>query len=215
MDRRFIIILVIVVLGLGGLFFFTQKKDTSPTVVTGSVSNHKKGGNAKNVELKVYGDFECTACKAFYPIEKQVVDKYINDISFVFRHFPIDSIHQNARSAARAAEAAGNQNKFFEMHDMLYENYDLWVRSNEPLTVYEKFAKTLNLNIEKFKTDYASEATNSTINADSKEGSDKGVDGTPTYLINGKKLKGEDISTVEKFSKIIDEAIKTSSTQNR
>jgi protein-disulfide isomerase len=207
MDRRFIIILLVVIFGLGGLFYFSGDKSISNNNGNSSVSvsNHKKGGNAKNVEVKVYEDFECSACHAFFPVEKQVIDKYINDISFMFRHFVLD-YHQNARAAARAAEAAGNQGKFFEMHDKLYENYDMWVGSADPLNIFTKLAKILELDEEKFKADYYSETTNSIINADYKDGSNNGVDGTPTYFIDGKKMSNQDISTVDKFSAEIEKA---------
>jgi protein-disulfide isomerase len=211
MDKRFIVILVILVIGLGGLFLFTRNKATAPgTTTTASVSNHTKGGNAKNVSLVVYGDFECSACERFFPIEKQVIDKYINDISFTFRHFPIDTIHQNARAASRAAEAAGKQGKFFEMHDLLYQNQSSWLGLSDPLPAFINLANSLKLNTDQFKTDYASVAVNSTINADKKEGESKKVGGTPTYFLNGQELKLEDIQTVDQFSAKIDAAIKAS-----
>lgn len=211
MDKRFIVILVVLVIGLGSLFLFTRNKATAPgtdSTTATSVSNHTKGNNAKNVSLLVYGDFECSACEKFFPVEKRVIDKYINDITFTFRHFPLDTIHQNARAASRAAEAAGKQNKFFEMHDMLYQNQSSWLGLSDPIPSFTKLAAALNLNIEQFKTDYASEAVNSTINADKKEGESKNVGGTPTYYLNGKELKLEDIQTIEQFSAKIDAAIK-------
>lgn len=215
MDKRFIVILVILVVGLGGLFIFTRNKASAPgsnndTNTTASVSNHTKGNTASKVNLTVYGDFECSACEQFFPIEKQVVDKYINDITFTFRHFPLDSIHKNARAAARAAEAAGNQGKFFEMHDLLYQNQSSWLGQSDPLTVFTQMATGLKLDINKFKTDFASEAVNATINADYKEGTSKKVEGTPTYFLNGQELKLEEIQTVEQFSAKIDAAIKAS-----
>jgi protein-disulfide isomerase len=210
MDRRFIIVLAIVIIGLGGLFVFTRNKAQAPGSETvTAVSNHTEGNTASGVKLLVYGDFQCSACVAFYPIEKQVVDKYIDKISFTFREFPLDSIHPNARASARAAEAAGLQGKFFEMHNMLYENQDSWLNSTSPLTVFEKFATMLGLDANKFKTDFSSEAVNSTINADYKEGTQRGVSGTPSYYLNDKLLNNEEIQTVEKFSAKIDEAIQS------
>jgi protein-disulfide isomerase len=211
MDKRFIVILIILVVGLGGLFLFTRNKAAAPGTnnnSSASVSNHTKGNNASKVSLVVYGDFECSACERFFPIEKQVVDKFINDITFTFRHYPLDTIHQNARAASRAAEAAGKQNKFFEMHDLLYQNQSSWLSLGDPLPTFTKFATALSINVEQFKTDYASEAVNSTINADKKEGDSKKVAGTPTYFLNGKELKLEEIQTVDLFSAKIDAAIK-------
>jgi protein-disulfide isomerase len=209
MDKRFIIILIVVILGLGGLFIFNHNRAKAPGNQVG-VSNHTEGNNTKHVALLVYGDFQCSACKAFFPIEKQVVEKYFNDISFTFRHFPLDSVHPNARAASRAAEAAGLQGKFFEMHDMLYENQESWLNQSSPQAVFDSFAKVLNLDVTKFQADFSSQLVNDTINADFREGTDKGINGTPTYILNGQTLNNEDISSVEKFSAKIDEAIKAS-----
>lgn len=218
MDRRFIVILLVAIIGLGGLFVLGKNSDgtsgSNNTTTTGTVSNHTKGNNAKNVTLTVYGDFECPACAQFFPIEKQVVDTYANDITFRFAHFPIDSIHQNARAAARAAEAAGLQGKFFEMHDWLYEQQSVWVRSSDPLTAFSNYAQQLGLDVAKFKTDFASETVNATINADRDEGTKLKVSGTPTYFLNGTQLKNDEISSVEAFSAKIDAAIKESSSNN-
>ena len=215
MDRRFLIIMGIIVVAFLGIFFFgNAKKDTNANESVGSVSNHSIGGNAKNVELLVYGDFECPACGQFFTIEKQVIDTYQNDIKFTFRHFPIDTIHPNARAAARAAEAAGAQGKFFEMHDLLYQTQSQWTSqvTTNPQSIFEDYAKQLGLDIDKFKTDYAAESTNSTINADKNEGNSKDVSGTPTYYINGQKVDNSQLTTVEGFSKVIQDAIDSSNT---
>src|ERR1039457_2576142 len=106
MDKRFIAILVIVVLAIGGLFIFTNKKNnssSSSTTTTASVSNHTEGNTASKVHLTVYGDFQCSACEAFFPIESQVLQKYLSQITFTFREFPIESLHPTALAAARAA----------------------------------------------------------------------------------------------------------------
>jgi protein-disulfide isomerase len=210
MDKRFIIVLAVIILGVGGLVIFNHNRSKTPGTQA-SVSNHTEGSSAKHVSLVVYGDFQCSACKAFFPIEKQVVQNYLDKITFTFRHFPLDNMHPNARAASRAAEASGIQGKFFEMHDLLYENYDSWVNQSNPLTVFDTLAKSLNLNVEQFNSDYASEKVNDTINADYNEGAKKGIDGTPTYLLNDAILDNLDIQSVEKFSAKLDEAIKSAS----
>ena len=138
-----------------------------------------------------------------------MIDKYKDDIAFTFRHFPIDTIHPNARAAARAAEAAGAQGKFFEMHDLLYQTQSQWSSqvTTNPQPIFENFAKEIGLDINKYTIDYASDTTNSTINADKQEGNNKGVNGTPTYFINGVKIDNGQITSVEGFSKVIEDAI--------
>ena len=209
MDKKFLIILGVVLLALFGLFFFTgSKKDTNNTgsnTSSSTVSSHSKGGNSKNVELMVYGDFQCPVCSEFFVIESAVFEKYKDQIKFTFRHYPLDSIHPNARAAHRAAEAAGVQGKFFEMHDLLYKNQSSWSESSNAKTIFESYAEQLGLDLNKFKADYESQSVNSTINADKNEGTNKGVQGTPTYFINGKKLDNKDLSSVDSFSKVIDQ----------
>jgi protein-disulfide isomerase len=211
-DKRFIVILVVLILGLGGLFLYNKSKSapSTTTTTTASVSNHTKGNTTSKVNLVVYGDFQCPACERFFPLEKQIVDKYIDKISFTFRHYPLDGTHPNARAASRAAEAAGKQGKFFEMHDLLYQQQSSWVNMTDPTSVLEQLAKSLGLNADQFKSDYASEAVNATINADKKEGDTKNISGTPSYFLNGEELNLEDIQTVDLFSAKIDNALKNS-----
>lgn len=213
MDKKFIVVLIILILGLGGLFFYSRDKASAPgssTDAAAKTSNHVMGNKDSKTSLVVYGDFECSACYVIFPVEKAVVDKHINDITFSFKHFPLDSIHKNGRSSSRAAEAAGRQDKFFEMHHLLYENYNSWVSLNDPLDIFVGLAKSLGLDTEKFKSDYASESVNATINADIKEGTTKNVAGTPTYFLNGKELELKEIQTVDQFSAKIEAAIKDS-----
>lgn len=205
MDKRFFIVLAVIVLGLGVLFIYTKNQDTASS--NAAVSNHVRYPDANGVDLVIYGDFECSVCEPFYYIEEQVFEKFAGQITVTFRHFVLESIHPNARAAARAAEAAGLQGKFFEMHDMLYENQDSWSVSSNPQTFFENYATSLGLNLEQFKTDYASEVVNNTINADYKEARNKGAEGTPTYFLNGKKLNNSEIYSVEDFSAVIEAAL--------
>lgn len=218
MERRFILILVLLAVVFGGFLAF-NKKDSGDTGGDNSAqaqtSNHTYGEGKKNVTLAEYADFQCPACAAYYPIIKQVKEKYKEDITFQFINFPLDSIHQNARAAHRAAEAAAKQNKFWEMHDKLYENQQAWESISDPKTIFEDYATQLSLNLEQFKTDVASSETNSIINADISQGKDKGVSSTPTFYINGVKIESTP-RDVESFYKLIDEAIaKQSSSQNQ
>lgn len=210
MDKKFLVILAVALVGLFGLFYFTTDKNKTNTASTSSnatVSNHSIGKNSKNVELLVYGDFQCPVCGEFYTVEKAVVEKYQNEIKFTFRHFPLDTIHPNARAAHRAAEAAGKQNKFFEMYDLIYQNQKVWSDSANPKPIFDSYAQQIGLKADQFSSDYASEIVNSTINADKAEGTAKQVQGTPTFYINGTKIDNGQLSSVEAFSKVIDEYI--------
>ena len=127
-------------------------------------------------------------------------------------HFPITSAHQNAFAASRAAEAAGKQGKFWEMYDQLYTNQTAWSATSDPATYFQNYARIIGIDTAKFKEDYASSVVNSTINADMASGTDKGVTGTPTFYLDGKKI--EVTQSVDDFSKQIDAAIAKKSGNN-
>jgi protein-disulfide isomerase len=208
MNTRFFAIIVLVVAALIGLFAFTQNKQPDTGGANGSSqgSNHTLGAGNKKVTLLEYGDFQCPACTSYYPLVKQVKEAYGDDITFQFRHFPLVQIHPNAMLGSRAAEAAGKQGKFFEMHDLLYENQEEWSQAPNVRSVLESYAKQLGLNFEQFKTDTQSSEVNSVINADIKAGQAVGANSTPTFVINGRKIE-ENPRTLEDFKKLIDEEI--------
>lgn len=208
MSKQFIIAIVVSILALFGIYTLTSNKDNGNSnnkSSNSSLTSHVTGQNAKKVTLVEYGDYQCPACGQYHPLVKQVVDKYNKDIQFQFRNFPLTSIHPNARAAARAAEAAGLQNKYWEMHDLLYEQQNTWESSNSVITIFEGYARQLGLDVTRFKADFASEKVNKVINADFAEGTKLGIQGTPTFFIQGKKI--ENPQTIEGFNKLIDQAI--------
>lgn len=214
MNKRFLITLLVCVLALVGIYIATSKKDSGSTdksSSTGTLSNNVTGSNNKGVVLVEYGDFQCPACAGYHPIIKEVVEKYNDDIKFQFRNFPLQQIHQNARAAARTAEAAGKQGKYWEMHDLLYEQQKSWEQSTAVNTIFEGYATQLGLDLAKFKTDFSSSAVNETINADFAEGTKLGVDSTPTFFLQGKKIE-DPPRDVAGWNKLIDQAIKDAST---
>ena len=195
MDRRFLGILGALVVIFIAVFAISQHSSNSNSSggnknSTAGVTNHVEGDNAKGVTLVEYGDYECPVCEAYYLPVKQAVAKYTNDIHFQYRNLPLTSIHPNAFAAARAAEAAGLQGKFWEMHDKLYENQNSWVPPvSNPLPIFSGFAKDLGLNVNQFKTDYASSKVNDAITADlaafAKTGQEQA---TPTFYLDGTYL---------------------------
>ena len=208
MSNRFLIILGVLVLGfVGFLVYQNQTEDTGLNgEATSQASNHTQGAGTKNVTLIEYADFQCPSCASYFPVLDQIKEKYGDDITFQFRHFPLTQIHQNAMAAHRAAEAASKQDKFWEMHDVLFERQNIWAQSQNATSIMEDYATELGLNVEQFKTDYASSEVNATINADIAAGNDDGATGTPTFVLNGQKIENPDPS-VEAFSEIIDKAI--------
>ncbi len=209
MNKKVVSIIVMIIVVVGGFLWLTKPKakTVTPSGDSTIASNHIKGKGAKGVTLVEYGDFQCPACGSYYPIVKSLVEKYQADIFFQFKNNPLESLHQNARAGSRAAEAASIQGKFWEMHDSLYENQKSWESSSDPLTLFTQYAKQIGItDITKFTTDYKSAAVNSAINADLQSGKKYNITGTPTFILDGKKLVSNPNSS-EAFNKIIDAAI--------
>jgi protein-disulfide isomerase len=209
MNKRFVIVLAACVAVFVGLVLFNKREASAPDAnkdnQSGQLSSHVVGTGTTGVTLTEYGDFQCPACFQYYPLVKQVKEKYGDRIKFQFRHFPLSEIHQNAIIAARAAEAAGLQGRFFEMHDKLYENQKTWEATTNPGQIFEDYASQLALNVDKFRTDMKSEQTNRTVQADRSEAKRLGYSSTPTFEINGAQV--EPPRDLQSFYKLIDDAI--------
>ena len=193
MSKGFLGVLAAIILIFAGVVAFSGKSE-SPGGSSGKdkasgPTNHVRGQGTAGVKLVEYGDFQCPACLSYEPTVQQVRTKYDEQITFQFRHFPIISSHPNAFAAARAAEAAGLQGKFWEMHDALYDqqNWQVWTRSNGPTAEFNRYAQQIGLNVVQFKKDFASSRVNDAVNADMAEGNRLKVDSTPTFFIDGKK----------------------------
>ncbi len=206
MNKRFVVILIVVIAAFLGLIVFTKKEAKAPDATASVPSNHVQGEGTSGVTMIEYGDLQCPACGAYYPIVKQVQAKYGNQITFQYRNFPLVSLHKNAMSAHRAAEAASKQGKFWEMHDMMYERQTSWAASTSVGSIFESYAKELGLNLDQYKTDLASQEVQNVINADMKEGQALNITATPGFVIDGKKLE-ENPRDVAGFSALIDAAI--------
>lgn len=199
------------VLAVGGAIFGMIKLGgnaaaTNPIPLASAVSplDNIKGNKESKVILVEYSDFQCPACGAYYPMVKKLNEEYAQKIEFVYRHFPL-SQHKNANLAARVAEASGRQGKFWEMHDMLFENQPTWSESGNALEIFTSYAEKIGLNMEKFKNDIDLKEIKDKIDADYQSGLASGVAGTPTFFLNGKSLQNP--RSYEEFKNILDQAI--------
>jgi protein-disulfide isomerase len=142
--------------------------------------DHIQGPATAAVTLVQYGDFECPYCGAAYPIIKEIQSRMGDRLRFVFRNFPISTSHPHAEQAAEAAEAAAAQGRFWEMHDTLYENQRRL--RDEDLLAY---AERLELDVERFAKELAEHVHAGRVHEDFMSGVRSGVNGTPTFYING------------------------------
>jgi protein-disulfide isomerase len=147
--------------------------------------DHIRGPADAPIKMLEYGDYECPYCGQAHPVVLAVVDELGDRLCFAFRNFPLANMHPHARQAAEAAEAAGAQGKFWEMHDMLFENQR--ALEAEDLVGY---STALGLDARRFIDDLKSHAHAQRVREDFYAGVRAGVNGTPTFFINGERFDG-------------------------
>jgi protein-disulfide isomerase len=173
-----------------------EKIQTPPTgtMVAGAEPTHTRGVQSAPVLLEEFGDFECPPCGALYPLLKEIEKEYGDRLRVDFRQFPLVTMHKHAYDAARAAEAAGMQGKFWEMHDMLYEKQNVWTVAPDPRSEFLNYARALNLNEDAFMRDMVGEQASMRVALDIRRGKSLNVIGTPTVFINNRQLKAEEMT---------------------
>ncbi|HEV2915601.1 MAG TPA: thioredoxin domain-containing protein [Pyrinomonadaceae bacterium] len=200
----FIIIAVVFLGALGaGLALYRSARNPSPVASTPtpeqtpnmfeSYSPHARGGNNAPITLEEYGDYQCPPCGGLAPVLKNVEAEYGQRVRFVFRQYPLP-IHPHALIAAQAAEAAGLQGRFWEMHDRLYENQSKWSGEIDPRPLYINYARDIGLDVDRFINDMNAQQVKSRVASDRLRGNSVGVTGTPTLFINGRMLRPEAMS---------------------
>jgi len=198
-------IAVAVVLAFAYYFYAMSNKANQPAAeVRVTEQDHVRGAIAGKVTLVEFGDFQCPACGAYEPLIRQVEADNANVLRVVFKHFPLTQIHPNALLAAKASEAAGLQGKFWEMHDMLYDKQTEWSGTLSARDAFIAYARTLGLDVAKFTQDLSNQSIEDKVVAEYKEGVSLGVQGTPTFFLNGRKIQNP--SSPEEFNKLIQDA---------
>ncbi len=205
----FIIITVVLIAAIAAFIVFGRKKSnasnsafvapvhvsvTEPTPLphaspTATIPIEKPNVKVSSpVVLEEYGDYQCPPCGMLYPVLKDIEHEYGKQLQIVFHHLPLTKIHKNAMNAARAAEAARNQGKFWEMHDRLYRNQNSWKDLDDPRPVFIQYARELGLNADRFTRDLDSPEVEQRITSDMQKATSLGINGTPTVLIDGNML---------------------------
>ena len=204
---------IVVVLAVVGAAFLSSSvapnSNFKATVVPAITSaDHARGNLSAKVSLIEYGDFQCPACGQYEPIVEQLTKDYGDRVEFVFRNFPLYQIHQDAMISAQAAEAAALQNKYWEMHDLLYTNQVTW--SAEPASsvvakYFDGYAQSLGLDVAKFNVDVNSDAVKARVQKDLDSGNAAQVDHTPTFFINLTQIPNP--SNDANFKAVLDAAL--------
>ncbi|MGA2910697.1 MAG: thioredoxin domain-containing protein [Candidatus Microgenomates bacterium] len=199
-----IVVLATLVLLIGGIYLFSRGSGNSTTLsstvsssllipqndyeTSGIVNgNYLLATPSASVTLVEFGDYECPACGEYHPMVKQLLTDFAGKVIFVFRNFPL-SQHLNAPISAYAAEAAGLQGKFWQMHDKLYETQNDWSGSTDARSIFIGYAKDLGLDVTKFTADIDSSAVKNKVQSDMNDGNTIGINETPTFFLNGSEL---------------------------
>lgn len=197
--------LIIGVVLIGGLFSIWMLSRSSPpsnpprnaatptqgAEPPGAQPPHIRGNPNATVTLEEFADFQCGACGAYHPELKKIEAEYGDRLRVVFRENPLVPTHQYALVAAQAAEAAGLQGRFWEMHDKLYENQKAWAEAKDVVPLFVDYAKQIGLDTDRFMRDLNGEAVAARIFQDGKRSHALGINSTPTFFVNGKEAKGD------------------------
>jgi len=198
-----IIFSAVIVLVFGGLIVYSRLSnpaanigsiDTNSIIAAsddnGQIADHVYGTTDSKVVFVEYGDFQCPSCGGAHPQIKTILEEYKDRITFVFRNFPLTTIHPNARVAAAAVEAAGLQGKYWEMHNLVFESQSEWkdLSGTDRTTRFADYASDLQLDKDKFLSDLAGSQVSKKISFDQAIGKKVGVKATPTFMINGENI---------------------------
>jgi protein-disulfide isomerase len=208
---------IVLVVFLFVIYAATNGSSTKPVTVDEAKAirsdDHIRWSPDKKVILTEYGDFQCPACGAFHELIQNQIEKpakgepdLTKKITFVFRNYPLTQVHQNAIAGAQAVEAAGLQGKYWEMYDEVYNSQQGWSDSKNVLDNFVGYAKDLKLDIDKFKSDYSSQAVKDRIQKDIDSGDRVTIRATPTFFLNGVKM--ENYNTFDDFKKQLQDAVK-------
>lgn len=218
MRKDVLIMLIIAALVIGGGVILFLKDNSQKTSQPGArpddqsaivrTNNHSRGSASAKVTIVEFGDYQCPACGYINPVVNQIAAKYqsTNQVRLVYRNFPLTQIHKNAMLSAEAAEAAGLQGKFWEMHDKLYETQSQWSELTQPLDFFKSLAGQIGLDVNQFMKAVQSPQILAIVRADAADAAALNLPGTPTFFINGRQL--QNIPSFAEFSQLIDVELK-------
>jgi len=186
-----IIVLAVVVAGGAAVYFSRQPDQPANTSGTatlkGTGGGHFRGPENAKVTLVEFGDYQCPSCKAFHPVVLEALARYPQDVRLEFHHYPLVSIHANSMAASLAVEAAGEQGKYWEMHDLLFERQEEWAKSPNPEPDFVALAQRLGLDPNAFMQAMRSPQLQDRVLQDVVRAQDSNVEAVPTFFIDGQK----------------------------
>jgi protein-disulfide isomerase len=176
-------------------------------------SGHIRGNPEAPVTLEEFGDFECPSCANLATFLDQLIKEYHPRVRLIFHNFPL-AMHSHARDAALAAEAAGLQGRFWEMHDMLFKQQAGWSGAAFAGVLFDSYAETLGLDLNQFRRDLKSDKVSERIEADQARVKSLGIKIAPALFIDGREM-GTNDRTPEGVRKLVDEAVRAKSSRSK
>ena len=188
----------LVTFGSGAMLYRTKHEqlqaipeDKVLSANSGPESPHIRGNPNAQVTLEEFGDFQCPPCGSFAGFAEELLKEYDSRLRIVFRHFPLTA-HEHAREASLAAEAAGIQGRFWEMHDLLYREQAAWSKAPNARELFESYAGTIGLNVDQFKKDMDGEQAKARVDSDHARAESLEIKVTPSLYINGQPVDAKD-----------------------
>lgn len=188
MKNPWVVIGIILAILIAGSVWYSSSAGNKYNEGVNASITHIKGNSDAVITLVEYSDFQCPACATAQPVVKDILNEFGDNIKFEYKHFPLP-MHPLAEPAARAAEAAGQQGKFFEFHDMLFEKQKNWSNSTNPNAIFVQYAEELGLDVQKFRQHMNAPLLSDKIDENKKDGLELGITGTPTFFLNGEKME--------------------------
>ncbi len=186
-----IVLIVVVAFAFSGTGQEVAQVNVPENELVADLRNVKGATESAQVTIVEFSDFQCPACRAAQPMIEQVMERHGDTTRLVYRHFPLDQIHLNARSAAYAAEAAGTFDKFWPMHDLLFEQQEEWATVTDKEVLYEQFAtyaQQLQIDKAAFLERIEDSSLQAAVSNDSVYGEKIGINATPTFFVNGQQV---------------------------
>ena len=209
----FVIIAAVLLMavGVGVLMFRSSQPQPPPTPTPASGSRATSSGPASKgvVTIDEYGDYQCPPCGGLHPILKTLRGEYGGRIQIAFHHFPIPQLHNHALETSYAAAAAGLQGKFWEMHNLLYDNQSVWSQVGDIRPILINFARQIGLDVPRFTRDMDGLQVVTIVSEDTRQASARGVNSTPTVFINDQLIPNDNL-TVEGLRKEINQRLPVS-----
>lgn len=193
---------------VGGIVWLVSQENAAASgslAVPIGPDDWSKGNASASVTLVEYSDFQCPACGAYFSILKEVEKTFGDRLKLIYRHFPLKNVHPNAEPAARAAEASGRQGKFWEMHDLLFENQTAWSGLRDPEETFAGYADRLGLDRTQFLADFKGTETAVAVQSDYDGGFASRVNATPTFFLDSRQIPNP--RTYDEFKAIVEQAL--------